>query len=83
MLEPDLKTKLDSINKDLNQINKKTGSLWRAFFTGMLSGLGSVIGAAIAVLVIGWILNRIGVIPSLKNQAGEWKQTLDNLPKFR
>ncbi|MEK7618443.1 MAG: DUF5665 domain-containing protein [Patescibacteria group bacterium] len=87
MIDPDLKTELDKINRTLVGIFHKTESLWRAFVRGMLQGLGSIFGIVLAVVIIGWILNTMGVIPGLKQQAGEWKQmwqdTLEQVKKIR
>ena len=75
---------MDSINKNLAEINKKTGSsVWRSFLTGTLSGLGSVVGVAIALAVIGWILNVVGVIPAFRAQVSHVQTTLDQLQKNR
>lgn len=82
MIDPELKTHLDSINKNLAEINRKTGSsIWRSFFTGTLSGLGSVIGVAIAITIIGWILNSVGFIPAFRNEVTRLNDTLDQLRK--
>lgn len=82
MLDPDLKQSLDQINKNLFEINRKTrSSVWRSFVTGALSGLGSIFGVALALLMLGWILNVIGVIPALKNQVHQFQQTLEQIQK--
>lgn len=84
MTEQEVKQYMDSINKNLTEINKKTGSsVWRSFLTGTLSGLGSVVGVAIALAVIGWILNVVGVIPAFRAQVSHVQSTLDQLQKNR
>jgi TRAP-type uncharacterized transport system fused permease subunit len=87
MIDPELKTELDKINRSLVGIFHKTENLWRAFIRGMLQGLGSIIGIVLAVVLIGWILNVVGVIPGLRQQAGEWKamwqDTLEQVRKIR
>ena len=87
MIDPELKTELDKLNRTLVGIFHKTESLWRAFVRGVLQGLGSVLGVVLAVLIIGWILNVMGVIPGLRQQASEWKgmwqQTLEQVKKIR
>jgi hypothetical protein len=82
MLDQDLKKQLDSINKNLSEINRKTGtSVWRAFLNGTMSGLGSVVGVAIALAVVGFILNAVGVIPAFRGEVNKINQTLDYLKK--
>jgi hypothetical protein len=83
MMDPELKRQLDQINVTLIQINKKTANVWRSFLHGTMSGLGSIFGVAIALIIIGYILNALGVIPALRNQVGEWQRILDNLTKIR
>ncbi len=87
MIEPELKTQLEKIDNHLVGIFHKTESLWRAFVRGMLQGIGSIVGIALAILVIGWILNVLGIIPGIREQAQEWqslwKQTLEQVQKVR
>jgi hypothetical protein len=84
MIDPDLQKKLDEINQNLIVIKANTKShLWKSFFSGTLSALGSVIGAAIALAIIGYILNAVGVIPAFREQVGAWKQTIDKLEQTR
>ena len=87
MLDPELKQELEKVNRSLVGIFHKTESLWRAFVRGMLSGIGSVFGIALAILLIGWILNVLGIIPGIQKQAQQWQsmwqQTLDQVQKVR
>ena len=87
MTDPELKTQLEKMDQHLVGIFHKTESLWRAFARGVLQGLGSIIGIVIAVALIGWVLNTMGVIPSLRQRAGEWKamwqDTLDQVRKIK
>ena len=56
MIDPDLKHQLDLVNQNLVEIKKKTGSsVWRSLFTGILGGLGYIIGVAIALAIIGFV----------------------------
>ncbi|MBI3231534.1 MAG: hypothetical protein HYZ51_00405 [Candidatus Doudnabacteria bacterium] len=87
MIDPELKTELDKINRSLVGIFHKTESLWRAFVKGVLQGLGSILGVALAIVIIGWILNVMGVIPGFKEQAIKfqtmWQDTLEQVKKVR
>ena len=87
MFDPELKTELEKVNRSLVGIFHKTESLWRAFVRGVLHGMGSIIGVVLAVLMIGWILNSLGIIPGFKKQALEfqimWHDTLEQVKKVR
>lgn len=65
--------KLEELNENLAGINRRMGNLWFAFGKGLLTGLGSVLGAGLAVILIGWFLNVIGVIPALQSTAEDWR----------
>ncbi len=79
-----IEKELAEIKGELKKISKNThGSVWRSFFTGTLSGLGSIVGVAIALSIIAWILNSVGVIPAFKNEVSRINQTLDLLQKNR
>jgi len=73
MIEPELKQELDTVNKNLETVSRKLGGNTAAFFRGVLSGIGSIVGVAIAIAIIGWILNALGYIPALQHQVEEWK----------
>ncbi|HEX3100033.1 MAG TPA: hypothetical protein VHQ41_03635 [Patescibacteria group bacterium] len=74
MLDQIKDKKLDELNKNLEGINRKMGSYKSAFSKGLLYGLGTIIGAGLAIILIGWFLNVIGVIPALKTSADQWRQ---------
>lgn len=82
MIDPELRSALTDINENLNKISGATGK-WRPFFNGILTGLGSVVGAALALVLIGWILNIVGVIPALKNQVEQWRQVLQQTQTYK
>jgi|GEM_PF-652811 len=87
MIDPELKSELEKVNRNLVGIFHKTESLWRAFVRGVLHGIGSITGIVLALLIVGWILNAMGIIPGLKTQAAKWQdmwqQTLEQAKKVR
>jgi hypothetical protein len=87
MIDPELKTELEKINRSLVGIFHKTENLWRAFVRGVLHGVGSILGVVIAIVFIGWLLNVMGVIPGFKKQATQfqtmWQETLEQVKKVR
>ena len=68
--------KLQQINDNLIKIDKKLGNLWFSFGKGLLYGLGSVVGAGLAIILIGWFLTVIGVIPALKKTSDQWRAAI-------
>lgn len=87
MIDQELKDQLEKIDRRLVGIFHKTESLWRAFVRGALHGLGSVIGIVLAIVIIGWVLNAMGIIPGLKEQANKfqnmWQDTLEQVKKIK
>jgi hypothetical protein len=47
----------------------------------VISGAGSVLGVAVALVVIGWVLNSVGVIPAFAHEAERINQVLDLIRK--
>ena len=74
MLDQIKDKKLEELNTNLAGINRSLGSYWFVFGKGLLYGLGSVLGAGMAIILIGWFLNVIGVIPALSNTATQWRE---------
>ncbi len=73
---PNLETSVREIQTNIEQINHKVGGNWKSLSRGLLTGFGSIVGAALAIVLIGWVLNFIGVIPAFKNQATQWRDAL-------
>ncbi len=87
MIDPELKESLEKMDRHIVGIFHKTESIWRAFVRGIVHGIGSIFGIVVALLMVGWILNAMGVIPGLKTQAKQWQdmwqQTLDQVKRVR
>ncbi len=65
---------LKEFNENLKNLNESMRSYWPSLVKGILTGFGSVLGAGLAILLIGWFLNVIGVIPAFQKQADQWRQ---------
>ena len=76
MIDPDLKKHLEDIDDGVANVAHRIGGNWTAIYRGILGGFGYVIGAFIAILLIGWILNVVGVIPYFKSQVDQWRSAL-------
>ena len=64
---------IQNLNENIQKLNSRLNSPLLAFLKGILAGFGSVLGAGIAIILIGWFLNVIGVIPAFQKQATEWR----------
>lgn len=83
MNEQDIKINLENIEKQLTSINRKTPSKFGALGRGVITGFGSVVGVALAITVIGFVLNILGVIPAFRGEVDSWKNILDNAQNYR
>ena len=70
MIDPDLQKQLEGINQNLTEIKKKTRSpgVWRSFFNGVFGAFGYLVGIILVVLVVGWLLNKTGLIKPFQEQ---------------
>jgi hypothetical protein len=78
MIDPELKGYLDRIERELTLARASTtawGSLWR----GCIYGAGYIIGALLIIVIIGWILNTVGVIPTLSHEVDGFRIALENI----
>ena len=76
MNENDVNKQIADIRDSVEQINHRIGGGWTTLWRGILSGLGYVLGALIALIIIGWVLNVIGIIPAFKQQVNSLKDSL-------
>lgn len=76
MDDQEFQKQIENINLNVEKINHRVGGSAMALWRGVLAGFGYVIGAFIAILIIGWVLNAIGVIPAFKAQVESLKDTL-------
>jgi tetrahydromethanopterin S-methyltransferase subunit F len=77
----DSKAAIQRISEQVENINYRIGGRWSWLGRGILQGFGSIIGAALAILLIGWFLNVIGVIPAFKQQATVWREAVLRVQK--
>ncbi len=79
MIDPELKTHLKNIEKEVTVLRKEMTSLWDVFMRGLVNGAGYVVGAAIILTLIGWILNIAGVIPAFTKGVNEFRASIDRI----
>ncbi len=75
MLDPELKEYLKAINANIEQVNKGN-NWWKALSHGLFTGFGYVLGFVIALVVLGWVLNIVGIIPAFKKEVDDWRRLL-------
>ncbi|MFA5132105.1 MAG: hypothetical protein WC444_02125 [Candidatus Paceibacterota bacterium] len=79
MIEPELQAHLESIEKEIIAFRNESNGLASTFTRGVVHGAGYVIGVVLIIIVIGWILNIVGVIPALNTQVSEFRAALDRI----
>jgi hypothetical protein len=79
MIDPELKSHLERIEAELVHMRKETVSLKASLMRGLISGMGYVLGVVIFLLLIGWVLNIVGVIPAFNNQVQEFRGLLQHI----
>ncbi len=79
MIDPDLKSHLEKIEHELAYMRKVSTSLSATLWRGCIYGAGYVIGAVLIIVVVGWVLNIVGVIPAFNQQVSEFRTALENI----
>ncbi|MFA5991072.1 MAG: hypothetical protein WC794_02385 [Candidatus Doudnabacteria bacterium] len=83
MIEQELKAYLVEINQHLGVIRaKKNPGIWRAFFNGMFSALGYIAGLALVIVVLGWVLNKTGLLDSFQKQVKDFQFLTEQAKKI-
>jgi hypothetical protein len=83
MIDEDLKVQLEQLNQNLIEIkNKKSGGVWHAFFNGMFGALGYVVGLAIVVLLLGWFLQKNGLLEAFERQVTSFANLISSAEKL-
>jgi len=61
---------------------KSSGGIWRAFFNGMFSALGYVVGVALVVVLLGWVLQKLGPLQAFQNKVKDFGQIIDQAKRI-
>ncbi|MBL8158777.1 hypothetical protein JNK62_04555 [bacterium] len=72
---------LKEIKKELVEIRERTASPKHSFINGVLYGAGALVGGIVAVALIGWILNVLGIIPGFSELSDYVRSLIDQLPR--
>ena len=60
---------LEKIEEELEQIKERTNDPKRSLFNGILSGMGAIVGSIAALILLGWLLWLVGILPGLGSLA--------------
>lgn len=83
MIDPELTTHLERIEQELTAFRKESNGLSANLLRGIAHGAGYVVGAALIITVIGWILNIVGIIPAFGDQISELRSMLESISKLQ
>jgi hypothetical protein len=79
MIDPELKGYLEKIEDDLSRMRIASTGIWHTLWRGCVYGAGYVIGAALIIVIVGWILNLVGVIPAFGREVTDFRTALENI----
>lgn len=79
MIDQELKTHLENIEKELTTLHNDYKSLSNSFKRGIFYGAGYVIGVVLIIVLVGWILNIVGVIPAFNAQVKDFRAALERI----
>ena len=79
MIDSELKEHLEKIEDELVKMRRRTTGVHHALLRGIVYGAGYVIGAVLIIIIVGWILNVIGVIPAFSHQVQIFQTALENV----
>jgi hypothetical protein len=77
MIDSELKTHLETIEKELTLLRKGSNSIFYTLLRGIMYGAGYIIGAVLVIALVGWVLNIVGIIPALSAQVLEFRTLLE------
>ncbi len=86
MTERELHTLLEDIKQN-TALTAKGLPWWKVLLNGLFGGFGYVVGFVLALAVLGFVLNVIGVIPAFRREVDDWQkllqQTQQRLPSLK
>jgi hypothetical protein len=80
-IEKDSLRQLKKIERELVQIKDRTQNPRRLFLNGILYGSGAFVGGVLAIVLVGWLLSVLGVIPGLSEIAVYLQPIVDKVSK--
>lgn len=77
MNEIELQKHIEDIRQNVDTINRRVGGNGTVLWRGIVSGFGYLVGAFVAIIIVGLILNVVGIIPAFKNQVESLQHSLE------
>jgi len=82
-MDPKLQKDLRKIEGELKSIRQQTSPGWkRLILNGMLQGAGWVVGSIIGIILLGWLLSIMGVIPGFGQLASKVQAAVQERSRF-
>jgi hypothetical protein len=79
-MDEDLAGHLARVERKLDAIQSNTRTTWRELLlAGLLRGVGVVVGGALAIVLVGWGLAVLGIIPGAEDIAEYLAQVFENV----
>jgi hypothetical protein len=79
MIDPELKHHLETIEKELKDFHERSVGLKSIFTRGVVHGAGYVVGVVVVIVIVGWILNIVGVIPAFNDKVEAFRSALERV----
>ncbi|MBP7770582.1 MAG: hypothetical protein KA066_01570 [Candidatus Pacebacteria bacterium] len=77
-MDPQAQEEAKKVEALLDEIKSNTQARpGKSFYNGMLQGAGIVLGTIVAVVLVGWLLSILGVIPGVDVLAQRFAEILD------
>ncbi|MCB9805925.1 hypothetical protein H6775_02055 [Candidatus Nomurabacteria bacterium] len=69
---------LKELGKKIDRIDARIYPWWKMLLMGTIHGVGTVVGAAIVIFILGVILNVLGYLPIIGDIAKGFKALIEN-----
>lgn len=73
---------LEDIKAELEELNENTAATSTWFLRGILQGAGAIIGSILMLIVLGWLLHILGLIPGFETIAGYVGTYFDRVGRY-
>jgi len=79
MNDQELKKHLEIIEDELVKMRKRTTGVSHALWRGIVYGAGYIIGTLLVIIIVGWILNIVGIIPAFSREVTDFRTALEKV----
>jgi len=71
--------KLQHLDSTVDKLNKQH-SVKSNIFAGLIRGAATIVGAVLFVIIAGWLLKVLGIIPGTEELTNILRESFDQLP---